>query len=122
MVNRLTVDTCSLKHPERYTRSGKSLVAHLTGMAAAMESEDASSVHRAVQGWLNGPRAFERPVGPTAGSRGSLTVVHVHSAADPDEHLQRVVQWARSTWAAWSAYHDLAQKWIAQASVGMHEP
>src|SRR5262245_31788018 len=60
-LHRLTVDTYSLQHPEQYMRSGKSFVAHLTGMCAALESDDAVAINQAVQRWLNGPKVVERP-------------------------------------------------------------
>ena len=114
-LHRLTVDSYSLQHPQKYMRSGKSFAAHLTGLCAAMESEGVSAVNLAIQRWLDGPTRVERPPDPPALQRGNLTVIHVHDAADADEHLLRVREWARSTWSAWSAYHDLARQWIAQA-------
>jgi len=53
-LHRLTVDTYSMQHPERYMRSGKSFMAHLTGMCAAPEGNQAESVNREIQRWLNG--------------------------------------------------------------------
>lgn len=122
-LHRLTVDTYSLQHPERYMRSGKSFAAHLTGMAAALEADE--SVNQALQRWLNGPRRIDAPDPPSPGQRGKLTITHVHGASDPEEHLRRVRQWARSTWEAWSAHHDLARLWIRQATMphsGGEEP
>ena len=117
-LHRLTVDTYSLQHPERYMRSPKSFAAHLTGMCAAMEGEGADAVNGAVQRWLNGPRAIERPDDVPAGRRGALTVIYVHQAADADDYLRRVQEWARSTWAAWETHHAIARKWIEQAGGG----
>jgi hypothetical protein len=115
-LHRLTVDTYSLQHPQKYMRSGKSFVAHLTGMCAAVDGGDATAVNQAVQRWLNGPRAIERPEEPRPGQRGDLTIVYLHAAADPDAHARRVRAWARSAWVAWSAYHHLARQWIADAT------
>lgn len=117
-LHRLTVDTYSLQHPEKYMRSGKSFVAHLTGMCAAVEDGDAMAVNQAVQQWLNGPRAIERPQEPPPRQRGHLTIVHLHTAADADEHVSRVREWARSAWTAWSAHHQLARQWIGEATSG----
>ena len=47
-IHRLTVDAYSLQHPEEYMRSGKSFVAHLTGMSAALESADALTINQIV--------------------------------------------------------------------------
>ena len=117
-LHRLTVDVYSLQHPLQYMRSGKSFVAHLTGMCAALEGDGTADTNQAVQRWLNGPKAVERPEGPPPRKRGELTIVYVHCAADADAHLIRVREWARSTWHAWSAYHDIARQWIDRAIAG----
>lgn len=114
-LHRLTVDAYALQHPEPYMRSGKSFVAHLTGVCAALEHDDAQAVNQAVQRWLNGPRVVERPEPPPPLKRGNLTVTYLHAAADPEEHVKRVQEWAQSAWRAWSAYHDLARQWIDRA-------
>jgi hypothetical protein len=116
-LHRLTVDCYSLQHPHKYMRSGKSFAAHLTGLCAAIESEEVAAVNMAVRRWLDGPRVVERPQDPPLRHRGALTIVYVHDAADSDQHVQRVREWAHSIWAAWSVYHDLARQWIAQAMV-----
>ena len=115
-LHRLTVDSYSLQHPSEYMRSGKSYAAHLTGMCAAIERNDARDVNEAVQRWLGGPKPIQRPSEPPPLARGSLTVAHVHAAADPGQHLARVREWARTTWEAWREYHALARQWIEQAS------
>ena len=117
-LHRLTVDSYSLQHPAEYMRSGKSYAAHLTGMCAAMEMDDARSVNEAVQRWLSGPKTIERPSEPPGSKRGLLTVAHLHAAADADQHLTRVRDWARSTWDAWRDYHAIARQWIEQAGAG----
>jgi hypothetical protein len=113
--HRLMVDTYALQHPEQYMRSAKSFVAHLTGMCAAMETEDAASINRSVQQWLNGPRQIERPADIPPGERGELTITYVHDTSDPGEYLRRIQEWARSTWSAWASHHALAREWIALA-------
>lgn len=111
-IHRLTVDVYSLQHPEEFMRSGKSFLAHLTGMYAAMEEGDASATNRVVQRWLSGSSVEERWEGPPPGERGSLTIAHVHAAGDATGHAARVREWATSTWEAWSEYHDLAREWV----------
>jgi len=117
-LHRLTVDAYSLQHSEQFMRTAKSFVAHLTGMCAAMENDDAASINRAVQEWLNGPRAIERPDDVPPGRRGDLTVVDVLAVQDPQQYLERIREWARGTWSAWATHHALAREWIelAQAS------
>ena len=48
-------------------------------------------------------------------NRGELTIAWLHAASGPDEHVARVLEWARSTWIAWNAFHELARQWIAEA-------
>jgi hypothetical protein len=115
-IHRLTVDSYSLQHPAEYMRSAKSYAAHLTGTYAAIETGDAADVNRAVQHWLNGVKTFARPGEPAPRARGALTIVHVHAAADHDDHVRRVREWAQSTWQAWRDYHSLARQWIEQAT------
>ena len=116
--HRLTVDTYALQHPEQFMRSGKSFAAHLTGVCAAMETDEAPAINQAVQQWLNGPRKIDRPADIPAGERGSLTVCFVHDTIEADEYLRRIQQWARSAWAAWASHHALAREWIALARAG----
>ena len=97
-------------------RSGKSFVAHLTGLCAALESDQAVAINQAVQRWLNGPKVVERPEEPPPRNRGELTIIYLYGAADADEHVKRVWEWARSTWHAWREYHDLARRWISRAT------
>ena len=114
--HRLMVDAYALQHPVEYMRSAKSYAAHLTGMYGALERGGGTEVNRAVQKWLNGPKTLRRPGHPDPRQRGALTIIHVHEAKEPDEHVRRVREWARSAWDAWSAYHHVAQQWIEEAT------
>ena len=114
-IHRLTVDAYSLQHPDRYMRSGKSFAAHLTGMYAALEGEDALSTNRVVQKWLSTNPQIDKPA-YLPGRRGDLTVTYIHGAADADEHIERVREWAREVWGAWSEHHDLAKRLIGEAT------
>jgi len=114
--HRLMVDAYSLQHPDEYMRSAKSYAAHLTGMYGAFGDLVAAEVNRAVQQWLNGRRALDRPGQPGPGRRGTLTVEHVHAAGEPEDHVRRVREWARSTWEAWADYHPFAKRWIDEAT------
>ena len=115
-IHRLTVDVYALQHPAEYMRSAKSYAAHLTGAYAALEAGGAIETNRAVQQWLNGPKSLTRPGEPAPRQRGSLTVLHVHAAVDPDDHIRRVREWALSTWLAWHDYHHVARQWVEQAT------
>ena len=114
-LHRLTVDTYSLQHPADYMKSGKSFAAHITGMYAALEVDEPWRVNERVQQWLNGAKSLERPGEPPPLARGRLTILHVHHARNPEEHLARVREWAHSTWQAWATYHDMARRWIHAA-------
>ena len=114
-LHRLTVDTYALQHPEQFMRSAKSFVAHLTGMCAAMETDQAAAINRSVQQWLNGVKSLERPLDVPPGKRGIVTIVYAHEAAEPAEYLNRVQEWASSAWAAWATHHEIARRWIVLA-------
>lgn len=113
--HRLMVDAYSLQHPDEYMRSAKSYAAHLTGAYIAIEYGFAAEANRAILQWLNGSKALQRPHQPAAGQRGSLTILHVHEATDPDDHVRRVREWAESVWAAWQAYRSIAKQWTDEA-------
>lgn len=119
-VHRLLVDTYSLQHPDAYMRSGKSFAAHLTGACAALEYDDTQGINRAVQQWLSEAPMIDKPK-ELPEHRGALTILHVHSAADAEEHVVRVLEWARSAWSAWAEYHELARQWIAASATQAKE-
>ena len=113
-IHRLTVDAYSLQHPDKYMRSGKSFAAHLTGMCAALEGQDALALNQVVQKWLSTNPRLEKPAHVPEG-RGELTIAYIHDAADADDHVKRVREWARDVWDAWSEHHDLARRLISEA-------
>jgi hypothetical protein len=115
-IHRLTVDAYSLQHPDRYMRSAKSAVAHLTGMSWAMEGDLDPNTSIALSRFLDGTPHFERPEPmPPPLERGGLTILHIHSASDSAEHVRRVKDWARDTWVAWANHHDQARRWVEEA-------
>lgn len=116
-IHRLTVDAYSLQHPDKYMRSGKSFAAHLTGMCAALESEDALTLNQTVQKWMSTNPKIDKPARlPPPKQRGRLNIAYIHSAPDAGEHVRRVREWARDVWAAWSAHQELARRLINEAS------
>ena len=115
-VHRLTVDSYSLQHPDRYMKSAKSAVAHLVGMCWAMEDIDDPSVSMAISRFLDGTPDVTRPEPvPDSGNRGSVTVVDVYLAPDSVEHIERVRAWAEGAWEAWADHHARARKWLVEA-------
>ncbi|MBV8859165.1 MAG: hypothetical protein JOZ02_19690 [Acidobacteria bacterium] len=114
-VHRLTVDAYSLQHPDKYMRSGKSFAAHLTGMCAAVEHEDAPALNQTIQKWLSTNPQVEKPA-RLPERRGDLNITHIHGAEDADAHVKRVGEWARDVWGAWAEHHDLARRLIDEAT------
>ena len=113
-IHRLTVDTYSLQHPDKYMRSGKSFAAHLTGICAALEYDDALTLNQVVQKWLSTNPQIDKPV-YIPKERGDSTITYIHSAVDADEHIKRVREWAQEVWGAWSEHHGLARQLISEA-------
>jgi len=113
-IHRMTVDAYSLQHPDKYMRSGKSFVAHLTGICAALERENARAINGSVQKWLSMNPEVDKPQ-HLPELRGALTITYVRGAADAEEHVKRVKEWAIDVWESWSEHHDLARRLIEKA-------
>ena len=110
---RLTVDVYCLQHPDRYCVSAKSLAAHLTGLGWALERGGGEWGLRKLQRWLDSGPTLEKPALPAG--HGALTIADVASAPDTDQYIAALDSWARSTWAAYSALHEIAGRWIDAA-------
>jgi hypothetical protein len=110
-MRRLAVDCYSCQH-DRHILSGRSLVAHLAGLAVAIEHGGAEQLNERVQSWLSRTRHVEKPAVPRA--RGKVTIADVAKAA-PEEYAAAVRRWAASVWDAWREHHALAREWIAAA-------
>lgn len=103
---RLTIDVYSLQHPERYCVSAKSLAAHLTGVAWALD-------HGGGERGLQVLQRCAKP--PLPAERGQLTIAGLAAASDPDDYMVRLDRWARSVWEAYAPLHQMASDWIAAA-------
>src|SRR5262249_33121662 len=114
--HRLTVDAYALQHPDKYMRSGKSFAAHLTGMCAALEREEALALNQVVQRWLSTNPRIDKPA-HIPERRGRLTITYIHSAPDAEGHVHRVKEWARDVWGAWTEHHELAKRLIDEATL-----
>ncbi len=110
-MRRLAVDCYACQH-DRYILSGRSLAAHLTGLAVAIEHGGAEQVNERVQGWLSRTRHVEKPAVPRL--RGKITIANVADAA-PAEYAAAVRRWADSVWDAWRAHHALTREWIVSS-------
>ena len=111
-MRRLAVDCYACQHDE-YIHSGRSLAAHLTGLAVAIEYEGAEQVNERVQSWLSRTRHVAKPVVPRL--RGTITIADVADAA-PQEYAAAVRRWAASVWESWREHHELAREWIEAAA------
>jgi len=110
---RLTIDVYCLQHPDRYCVSAKSLAAHLTGVGWALERGGGEWGLRKLQRWLDSGPKLEKPALPA--HHGALTIADFASAVDTDTYVAALDSWARSTWAAYSALHEIAGRWIDAA-------
>lgn len=110
-MRRLAVDCYACQH-DRYILSGRSLAAHLTGLAVAVERGGDDRVNERVQRWLSRTRSVEKPSVPRF--RGQMTIADVADVV-PDLYADAVRRWARSVWDAWLEYQALAREWIAKA-------
>jgi hypothetical protein len=110
-MRRLAVDCYACQH-DRYILSGRSLAAHLTGLAVAIEHDEAEQVNERVQRWLSRTRDIDKPAVPRA--RGRITIADVAGAA-PGDYVAAVRRWATSVWDAWREHHALAREWIASS-------
>lgn len=105
-----------LQHPERYCVSAKSLAAHLTGLAWALEHAGDDRGLGLLQRWLNGQPYIQKPAVPR--ERGSLTIAGVAAAADVAAYSRELDRWARTTWDAYADLHETAREWISRSPAG----
>jgi len=110
-MRRLAVDCYACQH-DRYILSGRSLAAHLTGLAVAIEHDGAEQINDRVQSWLSRTRRIQKPAVPRV--RGKVTIADV-AEASPEEYPAAVRRWAASVWHAWRDHHALAREWIASS-------
>jgi hypothetical protein len=119
-VRDLAFDAYCMQHLERYCRSAKSYAAHLTRLCCGIEHAGDPAVYAAIQRWLNGAVALEKPEPPA--HLGRLTIADVRGVArspqgarDAAEHARLVRAWAADVWAAYAAQHALARAWLRAA-------
>jgi len=99
------VDAYAVQHPgvpER--RSAQSVWLHLVSLCLRLEygyADDAAirtlqrlASEHGTWGWLEPPASL-----------GAVTVVDVHEAATPAEHVAAVRRWCESAWDAWAVHH-----------------
>lgn len=112
-LHSLAFDAYCMQHPERYCVSAKSYAAHLARLCCGLEYGGSQQVYRAIQQWLSGSVALDRPQPPD--QRGKLTVADVLAAHSLEEHTCRVQAWALDVWGAYAHQHKLGRAWVNAA-------
>ena len=114
--HQMTVDAYAVQHPGTPSpQTMQSLAVHLISLHLMFErglppAETPKIMQRATRdkgrfSWLEPPASL-----------GELTVLHVHAAPSPEEHLERVEAWARAAWSAWAAHHPTVRAWAASSA------
>ena len=111
-VHELTVDGYAVQHPGG-KHPDKSLGIHLCGLHLMLDRDIPSA---------NIPRLHQRiadnieawPHFPHPPDLGSVTVFDVALASSAEEHAEKVWQWARSVWRAWSPHHAAVAEMVAR--------
>ena len=88
--------------PER--RAAQSVWVHLVSLCLVLEHGlPVQESGRAMQRLLAGNRGFDWLEPPL--SLGTVTVLDVHAAPNPDAHVEAVRRWCNSAWSAWAPHH-----------------
>ena len=113
-VHQLSVDAYAAQHPGTPSpQTIQSVTVHLVGLCAVFELgckpyEATKAIQQAERHkhqfvWLDPPSSL-----------GPITIVDVHGAQDPTEHVDRVERWARNVWQAWAPHHATVRRWTEQ--------
>jgi hypothetical protein len=118
--HRLTVDAYAVQHPgEPSPHAIASVAVHLLHLYWVIEMGDetehaALAMQRAAARkkeyfWLQPPSVL-----------GAITVKHVHEAASPEAHVERVRAWAEEMWRVWRPHHEIVRSWARLAEAPVH--
>jgi len=110
-VHRLTVDAYAAQHPGVDTPQARNSVGiHLSRLLLLFERgwpiERANAAMLAITA-----KKRDYPWLPPPTQLGSVTVLHPLGATTPEEHAERVEEWARSVWDAWAEHHPSVRTW-----------
>ena len=110
--HRFVVDSFAVQHPGHESLQAiRSVAVHLIALHLLLErglsphqvtAALGSHTNRPEFRWLDPPQ-----------QRGSVTVLDVHAAHDPQDRARVCRQWAESVWAAWSQHHQQVRSWAA---------
>ena len=110
VTHRLSVDTYAVQHPGHPSpQSIQSVARHLIRLCLLLEHK--LEEHRANDAMLAATKSKFVWLTPPS-RRGEITVAEVHRAANADEHIALVREWAQSAWAAWKPHHAQIQAWL----------
>ncbi len=112
-VHRLGVDAYAAQHPGVPSPQAiASVGVHLIRLHLMLERGLRPEKANAAMQWASRRKRDFVWLDPPS-SLGELTVLYVRDARDPEEHIQRVREWARSVWEAWSPHHQTIRRWAA---------
>ena len=119
---RLMHDVYSIQHPADFCATYDRLVVHLGGVCWALEHGAQERGYRALQQAAErNPWAHEvyPPEPGLPAARGTVTVAHLASLAEPPLLIAGVDRWARAAWMAYAALQPLARTWVQQSLAGV---
>jgi hypothetical protein len=106
----LTIDTWIVQHPgEPCDQAAREIGTHLVSLYAQLvlgvTYRDAKRLRR------QAVTTLEFRWLPPPEPAGELDVAHPLTARTPEEHIERVREWARSVWRRWHPHHDQVISW-----------
>ena len=109
--HRLTVDAYAAQHPgSESRRSIQSVAVHLIALHLVLDQQlDPLYVTRRMSATVAGAEKYHWLEPPDFD--GTLSIVDVAAAAEPDRHEQAVRQWATGVWQAWRGHHATVASW-----------
>jgi Family of unknown function (DUF5946) len=111
-IHGTTVDAYAVQHPgvpER--RSIRSVGLHLVRLCLVLERNvDQTKGTKLMARLARGHHDFEWLDPPKP--NGTVTVKDVASVAEPEKHVQVILQWAADVWASWAPHHDRVRQWL----------
>lgn len=97
-------------------RNRQSVAAHLMSLCATLEMRlPAGATTRLLGEWRRRPGGFPDFTSPPP--PGDVTVTNVWATTDRDELTARVVAWARSAWASYTAVHATVRALLAEQGI-----
>ena len=110
-VHQLSVDTYTVQHAGGL-HPDKSVDIHLTGLYLVLQKKmQPTSVHPFMRELVAGVEHW--PHFPPPDLKTAITAFDVAMASSPQEHIQKVREWANLVWRCWSEYHSEIEAFIS---------